>query len=497
MPSPTSKAQVRMLRVLVFIQTLFLVASLFAPIPVLATDPGDPGASPAPTPDKSASPTPDPTPDPTPAATPDPTPDPTATPDPTPDPAPDPTAAPDPTPAPEPTAEPSVAPSADPSVEPSAEPAVEPSAAPSVEPSVEPTPAPTETPGPTSPFIVTFVAGTPASTRTAVLAAAGADVVDSIGPLGMYVIAVPAGSSVVADLRDDPHVASAEPDRVREAEATPNDPRFADQWALETIGWTSVYGSVTPSGSAVVAVLDTGVDDSTPDLAGQLVAGTSILDGSSGTSDPNGHGTWMAGIIAATTDNDTAIAGVGYAGVRVMPVTVLGADGLGQDSDIIEGVVWAVQHGADVINMSFSNPGFSSALQAAIDYAWDHNVVVVAATGNDGSSSVTFPAGDRGVVGVSSTDHSDTLAPSSNYGPDVFLAAPGVDISTTTPGAAPRRSRERRPPRRSSPPRQALLRAADPSASNGVIVGRLARNADPAGSSLRPATGASTWRARW
>ena len=93
------------------------------------------------------------------------------------------------------------------------------------------------------------------------------------------------------------------------------------------------------------------------DLAGQLVPGTSILDGSAGTTDPNGHGTAMAGIIAALTDNGQGIAGIGYAGVKVMPVTVLGADGQGTDSDIIEGVVWAVEHGADVINMSFSNPG--------------------------------------------------------------------------------------------------------------------------------------------
>ena len=92
------------------------------------------------------------------------------------------------------------------------------------------------------------------------------------------------------------------------------------------------------------------------------------------------------------------------------PITVLGADGQGQDSDIIAGVVWAVSHGADVINMSFSNPGYSAALQAAIDYAWAHDVVVVAATGNDGSSSATFPAGDRGVVGVSNTDQDDSAA---------------------------------------------------------------------------------------
>ena len=87
-----------------------------------------------------------------------------------------------------------------------------------------------------------------------------------------------------------------------------------------------------------------------------------------------------------------------------MPVTVLGANGLGRDSDIIEGLVWAVDHHADVALMSFSASGYSSALQAAIDYAWAHGVVVVAATGNDGSSSPAFPAGDRGVIGVSITD---------------------------------------------------------------------------------------------
>ena len=92
-----------------------------------------------------------------------------------------------------------------------------------------------------------------------------------------------------------------------------------------------------------------------------------------------------------------------------MPVTVLGADGTGSDSDIISGVLYAADHGADVILMSFSNPGYSDALQAAIDYAWSKGAVVVAATGNDGSSTSTFPAGDRGVVGVSSTNFMDSL----------------------------------------------------------------------------------------
>ena len=270
-------------------------------------------------------------------------------------------------------------------------------------------------------------------------------------------------------------------DRVREAEAAPSDPSYPDQWSLPKIGWDSVFGTVDPAGSAVVALLDTGVDASHPDLAGQLVAGRSMLDSSAGTTDPNGHGTAMAGIIAARTDNAEGIAGIGYAGVKVMPVTVLDADGLGQDSDIIAGVVWAVDHGADVINMSFSNPGFSESLQAAIDYAWANDVVVVAATGNDGSSAATFPAGDRGVIGVSNTDRSDTLAPSSNYGPDVFLAAPGVGVITTAPGGGTTSVTGTSASSAAVAAAAALLRANDPSASNGVIVGRLARTAEAAG----------------
>src|SRR5262249_31668902 len=151
------------------------------------------------------------------------------------------------------------------------------------------------------------------------------------------------------------------------------------------IGWDQLYGSVTPAGSATVAVLDTGVDASHEDLQGKLVGGTSVLAGENATTDPNGHGTEMAGIVAAATNNAKGGPGVGYAGVKVMPVTVLGADGTGQDSDVIAGVVAAVENHADVILMAFSNPGFSPSLQDAIDYAWDNNVVVVAATGNDGS----------------------------------------------------------------------------------------------------------------
>lgn len=288
-----------------------------------------------------------------------------------------------------------------------------------------------------------------------------------------------ASDAALSALQADLRVSVVELDRSRAAEATPNDTSYADQWALAKIGWDQVYG--TPlGGSAVVAVLDTGVDGSQPELAGKLVAGTTLL-GTSPTTDPNGHGTAMAGIIAAGTNNGSGIAGVGYAGVKVMPITVLGPDGLGRDSDVIEGLVWAADHGADVALMAFSAAGYSSALQAAVDYAWSKGVVLVAATGNDGSSTNAFPAGDRGVIGVSNTDQNDALASSSNYGTDTFLGAPGVGIPTLSVGTGVTTISGTSASAAHVAAAAALLRALDGSLSNGVVVGRLARTADAAG----------------
>src|SRR5207302_3998643 len=238
-----------------------------------------------------------------------------------------------------------------------------------------------------------------------------------------------------ATLRANPAVQGVEADQVRAVQAAPSDPGYSSQWSLSRIGWDQAFGSVNPTGSATVAVLDTGIDASHPDLAGQLAPGTSIVDPTSeGTTDPNGHGTWMAGIIAAATDNATGIAGVGYAGVKVMPVAVLGADGTGSDGNIISGVIYAADHGANVILMSFTNPAFSQCLQDAIDYAWSKGAVVVAAAGNDESATINYPAGDRGVVGVANGAENDELNPTSNFGQDVFIAAPGTGIYTTTAG---------------------------------------------------------------
>src|SRR5215212_11948317 len=332
-------------------------------------------------------------------------------------------------------------------------------------------------------YIVTFVSGVSDADARELLAASDANVASHIAPLRMYSVTLPPGQQDI--LASDSRVARVEADGSRAAAGAPNDPQYADQWALPRIGWDQVYGTVNPTGSATVAVLDTGVNASHPELDGQLVEGASFVEGAEPTVDPNGHGTSMAGLVAANTNNDAGIAGVGFAGVKVMPVTVLDADGTGQDSDVIEGVVHAADHGADVILMSFSNPGYSASLQAAIDYAWAQGAVLVAAAGNGGSSEPQFPAGDRSVIGVASTDLSDSLSSTSNYGAAAFLAAPGdgvlsLDGSVVTgtsasaaivAGAA------------------ALLKASSVGASNGVIVSRLAQNADPAGTTEQTGNG--------
>src|SRR3954447_20314742 len=463
------------LRCLVAFQIALVLAMAISPAGALAADPS-PSAS---IPDASTPPDPTATPDPT--ASPDATPTPTVTPDPTAAP-PDPTAEPTPEAAADPTA--AVTPdAASATPDSSASPEASATPDPSASPDVSPTPAPSA--APTRPFVVTFDAGVSAADQADAIDAAAATITDTIAVLRIR--AVNASDAAVVALRADPRVSSVEADRSRAAEATPDDSAYGDQWSLAKIGWDQVYGTAL-AGTAVVAVLDTGVDAGQPDLTGKLVAGTSLL-ATQPTTDPNGHGTEMAGIVAAGTNNGIGIAGVGYGGVKVMPITVLGADGTGRDSDVIEGLVWAADHGADVALMAFSAPGYSSALQAAVDYAWSKGVVLVAATGNDGSSAPAFPAGDRGVVGVSSTNSSDDLASSSNYGTDTFIAAPGVGIPTLSVSGGVTTVSGTSAAAAHVAGAAALLRAKDAALSNGVVVGRLARTADAAGTAAETGNG--------
>lgn len=194
----------------------------------------------------------------------------------------------------------------------------------------------------TSSLIVKVIADLTADQQAAVVGRNGGTVTSTIPALRLLVVSVPQEevAAALARYQADAQVQSIEENKVRVSESIPSDALYANQWALPRIGWDQVFGVITPTGSAKVALLDTGVDASHPELAGKVVAGTSLLDGSNGMADPSGHGTWLAGVIAAQTNNGLeGIAGVAYDGVTIVPVTVLDANGEGQDSDVIAGVI--------------------------------------------------------------------------------------------------------------------------------------------------------------
>ncbi|MDQ4132696.1 MAG: Ig-like domain-containing protein, partial [Actinomycetota bacterium] len=346
--------------------------------------------------------------------------------------------------------------------------------------------APAETP-PSEPadsttLIVKTTSVLAARDEQALIERAGGAKQRSVPALRLLMVDVPSADLAASRQKyaDDAAVERVEVEAERDTAGVPNDEAYGQQWALPKIGWDSVFGSVAPTGAAQIAVLDTGVA-AIDDLSVRVGAGWSAFSGSDPASDPNGHGTWLASIAAAATDNGAGIAGVGYAGVSVLPVQVLGADGTGDDGDIIAGLIWAADNGADVILMGFSNPGFSQSLQDAVDYAWSKGAVLVAATGNEGSSNPTYPAGDAKVVGVSATDQNDALWSGSNHGTDTFIAAPGVGILADTRDGGTATVTGTSASSAVVAGAAALLRANDPGASNGTIVGRLGRTADPAG----------------
>jgi subtilisin family serine protease len=173
------------------------------------------------------------------------------------------------------------------------------------------------------------------------------------------------------------------------------------------------------------------VDTRHPDLAANLVQGYSVLPGS-GPEDDHGHGTHVAGIIAAVGHNNQGIAGVAPH-CKIMPVKVLNHEGKGDTGDIVAGLLWAVNNGAKVVNMSLGGTGGSRALMDAVAYAQSKDVLVVAAMGNDGANAQEYPAGYPGVVAVGASDSTDEIASFSNFGTWISVAAPGEDILSTLP----------------------------------------------------------------
>ncbi len=259
--------------------------------------------------------------------------------------------------------------------------------------------------------------------------------------LGKYEVAdvdPAAQTALIARLAHDPRVEHAEPMEVFEAAFVPNDPLYVDkQWHLKRVGAETAWDYACGEG-VTVAVVDTGVAcyDKGPFSRGSDLSGTrcdggyNFVDDSNEAVDDQGHGTHVAGTIAQTTNNQKGVAGLAYC-ARLMPVKVLNKYGWGTLADVAEGIRYAADHGANVINLSLGGSSPSKVLEQAVNHATGKGVLVVAAAGNSGKS-VGYPAAYAGVMAVSASDSNDNIAWFSSRGPQVAIAAPGVGVTQQT-----------------------------------------------------------------
>ncbi|WNF20939.1 S8 family peptidase [Mesobacillus jeotgali] len=212
----------------------------------------------------------------------------------------------------------------------------------------------------------------------------------------------------------------------------PNDLLYQEnyQWNLPVIGTEQGWNVTRGNEEVQIAIVDTGVDLDHPDLRNRLVKGYNVIDEKSEPDDDNGHGTHVAGIIASETNNNQGVAGMTWFS-KIMPVKAMGAKGYGTTFDIAKGIVWAVDQGADVINLSLGNYQPSKVLEEAVRYAYENNVVMVSAAGNDASNQPTYPSAYPEVLSVAAVDYNGNRASFSNYGDYIDIAAPGVYIPST------------------------------------------------------------------
>jgi len=260
--------------------------------------------------------------------------------------------------------------------------------------------------------------------------------------------------TAVEALRRLPEVAAAEPNWLRRIHQGPDDAGYGLKWDLNNDGyfgystadadidWQEVFEALNGScgsGSAVLAIIDSGIDPDHPDLADHIDFGAAMgfiphdlyaLPDDDPT-DENGHGTHVAGISRAATNNLIGTAGVGFCeNIVILPLRVCDFYGMCPDDAILSAIDYAIANGADVINMSLGGPDPNPLFEAAINDAWDAGLVFVASAGNDGTLGMSYPAAYANAIAVGSTNWHDTRAAYSNYGPDLDVVAPGGELIT-------------------------------------------------------------------
>jgi thermitase len=266
-----------------------------------------------------------------------------------------------------------------------------------------------------------------------VVAAAKARDTGSIPRIGVHILQLPAGASETAMARafaQRPEVVFAELDEKRKPDATPNDPGYSSEWHLPKINANAAWDKTVGSTGVTIAILDTGVDGTHPDLAPKMVAGWNFYDNNSNTSDVYGHGTATAGTATACSNNGNGVASIAW-NCMLMPIRITDTSGYALYSTAASALTWAADHGARVANLSFQMSD-SAAVSSAAQYFQGKGGVVTISAGN--YSTISTSADNPYVLTVSATDGNDALASWSNTGSNIDLAAPGVGIYTTCNG---------------------------------------------------------------
>src|SRR2546426_3284992 len=297
-------------------------------------------------------------------------------------------------------------------------------------------------------ILVKFKPGVQSASITAVHQQVGGQVVKTIPHLGVHVVRLLPGrtdQNALADYKVSPFVDSVEQDAYGYLAATPNDQYYPLQWHYPAIGLPAAW-NITTGSSTIVAVIDSGIRIH-PDLNGITVQGRDTFSDDDDPTDPGcpshpaefSHGMHVTGTIAALTNNLLGVAGVnwgGATGIRIMPIRaageITGVCGVALLSDIADGIVYAADHGAKIVNMSLASTVGTVTLENAVNYAYGLGVTLVAAAGNDFGGAVSYPAKYANVIAVAATACNSARAAYSNVGPEIDIAAPGGDFVDCT-----------------------------------------------------------------
>ena len=278
-------------------------------------------------------------------------------------------------------------------------------------------------------LVVRFRSGVSSASQARLLHRLGATRRMHIPQLHVDVVTVASVARAQAKLDASPLVMHATRDELLHVfGSVPDDTFFSYEWGFRQAGFTSIWRPAGAARPVTVAVLDTGVDAMQPDLAGVVRSQIDLVNGGSSTGDDNGHGTAVAGVVAALANN-----GIGGAGVcsacSILSIKVMGSNGNGDLATVAAGIVKAADMHARVIDLSLGGPQGLDALQQAVAYALGKGSIVVAAAGNSGLATPFFPANYPGVISVAGSNQSDRLYSWSEHGPWIAVSAPGCNVA--------------------------------------------------------------------